>query len=104
METQTQAQPVNFLTGLHSNAIARVVRAAFDRLARPALWKRQRELRVCETLSLGNRNFVAVLGYQDQRFLIGGTSNSISLLADVTPCSVPSGDHEENEEKDISAA
>ncbi|MGH9573448.1 MAG: flagellar biosynthetic protein FliO [Candidatus Acidiferrales bacterium] len=60
------------------------VRGAFGRIARPSLWKKRRELSICETLSLGNRNFVAVIGYQDQRFLIAGTANSISLLSDVT--------------------
>ena len=59
-------------------------RSALSQLSRPALWKRRRDLRICETLSLGNRNFVAVVGYQEQRFLIAGTSTSIALLADVT--------------------
>lgn len=60
------------------------VRGAFLKIARPSTWKRRRELRVCETISLGNRNFLAVVGYQEQRFLIAGTASSVSLLADVT--------------------
>jgi flagellar biogenesis protein FliO len=76
IETQAHARA--------ANPVLQFCRAAFERLTQPALWKRRRELRVCETLSLGNRNFVAVVGYQDQRFLIAGTANSISLLADVT--------------------
>lgn len=44
---------------------------------------RARRLQLCETVSLGNRGFVAVVGYQDQRFLVGGTSASIVLLADL---------------------
>jgi flagellar biogenesis protein FliO len=67
-----------------TNSVVSVFRAVFERLSRPALWKRRRELRVCETLSLGNRNFVAVIGYQEQRFLVAGTPTTISLLADVT--------------------
>jgi len=59
-------------------------RTALSQLSRPALWKRRRDLRICETLSLGNRNFLAVVGYQEQRFLIAGTANSIALLAEVT--------------------
>ena len=43
--------------------------------------KHSRRLRLCETVSLGNRGFVAVIGYQEQRFLVGGTSTSIVLLA-----------------------
>ena len=104
METRTQLQPVNLPASLHLNSVVRFVRAAFGRFARPAFWKRQRDLRVCETLSLGNRNFVAVLGYQDQRFLIGGTPNSISVLADVSDGPALRCDCEENKEKDISAA
>lgn len=67
-----------------ANPMTEFIRNAFGRIARPSLWKRRRELSICETLSLGNRNFVALIGYQDQRFLIAGTANSISLLADVT--------------------
>jgi len=67
-----------------ANPMTEFIRIAFGRIARPSLWKRRRELSICETLSLGNRNFVAVIGYQEQRFLIAGTCNSISLLADVT--------------------
>lgn len=66
------------------NPVMQFVRGAFYKIARPSTWKRQRELRVCETISLGNRNFLAVVGYQDQRFLIAGTPGAISLLADVT--------------------
>ncbi len=73
-----------------ANPVAGFVRAAFDRIARFSFWKRRRELTICETLSLGNRNFLAVIGYQEQRFLIAGTTNSISLLADVTR--VPDGE------------
>lgn len=66
------------------NPVMQFVRGAFSKIARPSTWKRRRELRVCETISLGNRNFLAVVGYQDQRFLIAGTPGAISLLADVT--------------------
>jgi flagellar biogenesis protein FliO len=89
MQVQAHAQA--------ANPVMQFVRAAFERVKRPALWKRRRELRVCETLSLGNRNFVAVVGYQDQRFLVAGTANSISLLADVTREPVPGIDREERE-------
>jgi flagellar biogenesis protein FliO len=73
------------------------VRSAFGRITQPSLWKRRRELRICETLSLGNRNFLAVVGYQDQRYLIAGTANSISLIADVTdePATDPGLEEEE---------
>jgi flagellar biogenesis protein FliO len=81
--SQHTAMPADTAVQL-PNPLAQFFRAAFQRFSRPALWKRRRELHICETLSLGNRNFLAVVSYQDQRFLIAGTPSSISLLADVT--------------------
>lgn len=79
------------------NPLTEFVRGAFGRIARPSLWKRRRELSICETLSLGNRNFLAIIGYRDRRFLIAGTPTSISLLADITPAKTAEGDSEQEE-------
>jgi flagellar biogenesis protein FliO len=38
-------------------------------------------LRLTETLSLGEKRFLAVVQFQQQEFLVGGTGNSIALLA-----------------------
>jgi flagellar biogenesis protein FliO len=43
--------------------------------------RKNRRLRVCETLSLGERRFVAVIEFDRQEFLVGGTGNSLELLA-----------------------
>ena len=40
-----------------------------------------RRLRLCESLPLGERRFVAVVEFEDFRFLLGGTSSSLVLLA-----------------------
>jgi flagellar biogenesis protein FliO len=40
-------------------------------------------LRLCESLSLGERRFVAVIAYRRSRFLLGGTSGSLVLLANL---------------------
>jgi flagellar biogenesis protein FliO len=48
------------------------------RRARPA-----RQLRLRETLGLGERRFLAVAEFERQRFLIAGTANSVSLLAEL---------------------
>lgn len=40
-----------------------------------------RRLRVCESLGLGERRFVAVVEFEQSRFLVGGTSGSLTLLA-----------------------
>jgi flagellar biogenesis protein FliO len=54
-----------------------------------ALWQRilsfsrrpPRRLRLCESLPLGERRFVAVVEFEESRFLLGGTSASLVLLA-----------------------
>jgi len=56
--------------------------ATFGKFLKRGFWEpRRRSLRLCETLSLGNRGFLAVVRYQEERFLVGGTNSSISLLA-----------------------
>jgi flagellar biogenesis protein FliO len=49
------------------------------RRAMPA--RKTRRLRVCETLSLGERRFLAVIEFDRQEFLVGGTGSSVELLA-----------------------
>jgi Flagellar biosynthesis protein, FliO len=43
--------------------------------------RRPRRLRLCESLPLGERRFVAVVEFERSRFLVGGTSGSLVLLA-----------------------
>jgi flagellar biogenesis protein FliO len=43
--------------------------------------RKTRRLRVCETLSLGERRFLAVIEFDRQEFLVGGTGSSLTLLA-----------------------
>jgi len=51
-------------------------------LARRGAWKRPaRRLELRETLSLGNRGFLAVVAFERQQFLVGGTSTSLAMLA-----------------------
>ena len=40
-------------------------------------------LRLSETLQLGERRFLAVVEFQQQKFLIGGTASSVCLLAEL---------------------
>ncbi|HXZ11146.1 MAG TPA: flagellar biosynthetic protein FliO [Candidatus Sulfotelmatobacter sp.] len=65
-----------------------LLRSGFARLAaisRHRIWRRRvQRLRLCETLSLGNRGFLAVVRYEEQRFLVGGTNTSIALLAQLS--------------------
>ena len=46
---------------------------------------RRRALRLCETLSLGEKRFVAVVECDNQRFLLAGTQQNISLLQSLGP-------------------
>ena len=57
-----------------------LLRAAWRRalaLTRPG----KKCLRLCQNLSLGERRFVAVVEYENTRFLLGGTASSLVLLA-----------------------
>src|SRR5579859_2263386 len=43
--------------------------------------RQPKRLRLCESLALGDRRFVAVVEFEQSRFLIGGTQGSLVLLA-----------------------
>jgi flagellar biogenesis protein FliO len=42
--------------------------------------RRERRLRLCEILSLGEKRFIAVVEYGQEKFLLAGTTQNISLL------------------------
>ena len=42
--------------------------------------RHDRRLRLCETLSLGEKRFIAVIEYDRKKFLLAGTPQNISLL------------------------
>lgn len=44
---------------------------------------RQRTLRVCETLPLGDKRFIAIVQCHNRQLLIGATSHSITLLREL---------------------
>jgi hypothetical protein len=45
-----------------------------------------RRLRLCESLPLGERRFVAVVEFETERFLVGGTPSSMVLLSRLADC------------------
>ena len=47
--------------------------------------RRERRLRLCEMLSLGEKRFVAVVEYGQEKFLLAGTPQNISLLKRLDP-------------------
>ena len=46
---------------------------------------RRRALRLCETLSLGEKRLVAVVEFDNQRFLLAATQQNITLLQSLGP-------------------
>jgi flagellar biogenesis protein FliO len=65
--------------------LASGVASGWQRLWRalPALRVRKapRRLRLCESLSLGEKRIVAVIEFESQQFLVGGSAHSVNLLA-----------------------
>lgn len=43
--------------------------------------RKQRCMRLCETLPLGDRRYLALVEIDGRRFLVGAAANSLSLLA-----------------------
>jgi hypothetical protein len=73
-------------TELRQSAISHGLAAAWN-WARRQLASRQsrKRLRVCETVSLGEKRFVAVIEVDGEQFLVGGASSSVSTLARLDP-------------------
>ncbi len=71
IQSEEQRQPV--LAALW-DFFSRFCRRATSRTKSP-------RLRVCESLSLGEKRFVAVVQFETQQFLIGGGAASVNLLA-----------------------
>jgi flagellar biogenesis protein FliO len=65
--------------------LMRNLRAAFGAVLRMgrqvSLRRRESRMRLCETLSLGDKRFLALVVVEQEKFLVGGAPNSISLLA-----------------------
>jgi flagellar biogenesis protein FliO len=78
---------------LASTALARISAQISARLN--TIWRSQKKrkaLSVRETASLGERRFVAVIQFEQQRFLIGGSPSSVNLLAQLPDDRVPASD------------
>ena len=67
-------------TDMRENYLARMLRWL---LARGRSWGAHpaRQLRLRETLALGERRFIAVVEFERQKFLIAGTGSSVAMLA-----------------------
>jgi len=69
--------------------IVRILGAIFRQVHSLVRRREGNVMRLCETLSLGERRFLAVVVVEEQRYLVGGAGNSISLLAQL-PANVAS--------------
>jgi len=76
MESNVASQ-ARFPVGMASMALKNL----WEWTRRAVKTRKTRRLRVCETLSLGDKRFLAVIEFDRQEFLVGGTGNSLELLA-----------------------
>jgi hypothetical protein len=66
--------------------LSTLLRSCFEQLATLLKKKRPiRKLKVLELQQLGEKRFIAVVRVGRQKFLIGGASSSVSLLAEIGP-------------------
>jgi flagellar biogenesis protein FliO len=84
VKRETTVSPfVKFMTTetlLASRPLGRRVLALWEQLLRLSR-RAPRRLRLCESLPLGERRFVAVVEFDESRFLVGGTPSSLVLLS-----------------------
>ena len=69
---------------LSANAFGERVLGLWERWRRLGLrvvGRAPKRLRLCESLPLGERRFVAVVEFEASRFLVGGTASSLVLLS-----------------------
>jgi flagellar biogenesis protein FliO len=55
--------------------------SAIVRISRAGIKRQRKALSVRETAALGDRRFVSVIQFERQRFLIGSSPNSVTLLS-----------------------
>lgn len=102
-ETELQCGAGNFITTelqrVSSSPIGRRFIAMWKRVLRLSR-RAPKRLRLCESLALGERRFVAVVEFEQARFLLGGTPSSLVLLSRLQD----GGSRAENESGEAAAA
>ena len=77
-----EADAANQVTPLPEPTGVPVLKSVWQWVRRgAAAVRKRRRLRVCESLSLGERRFIALIEFDHQEFLVGGSGNSLELLA-----------------------
>jgi flagellar biogenesis protein FliO len=64
--------------------VVAVVRQAWQWLQARRQWQlTTKRLALCETVSLGDKRFLAIVKVDGQQFLVGGAAGSVSMLAEI---------------------
>lgn len=61
----------------------RFLRTLWSWIQRVQVRRARKRLRLCESVPLGEKRFVAVVQVDDREFLIAGASNSVSMLTEL---------------------
>lgn len=77
-EVVIEENPTGFWSGRIASFIATQIKQI---LGKVKIQRAQKRLRVCESVSLGEKRFLAVVQVDGEEFLVGGAANSISTLA-----------------------
>jgi len=73
-------------TGLHLEAIGHCLAEVWNWTRKQlSSCQTKKRLRVCETVSLGEKRFVSVIEVDGEQFLVGGASSSVATLARLEP-------------------
>ncbi len=86
MNSSTVARPVSTpqsdraLFGPIFGLLHKILSAVWKRSLSKVTSRRERRLRLCETVSLGERRLVALIQFDNQPILVGVTGSSITLL------------------------
>jgi flagellar biogenesis protein FliO len=78
---QESSNPVASMTGSVVASLWARITASFSKIR----VSRRRALRLCETLSLGEKRLLAVVEFDNQRFLLAATQQNITLLQSLGP-------------------
>jgi flagellar biogenesis protein FliO len=94
MEKSSAPQSSGETPSLAESLLARI-RSMFSSVR---IERRTRRLKLCETLSLGDKRLIALVECENRRFLIAATGQNISLLETLTVPDAPdvSGGRGEN--------
>ncbi|HEX4074096.1 MAG TPA: flagellar biosynthetic protein FliO [Candidatus Acidoferrales bacterium] len=92
MNSSTIASPVaepqtdHLLFGHFFGLLRKILSAARKGPLGKVASRRERRLRLCESVSFGERRLIALIQLDDQPLLVGITGNSITLLTQPAPC------------------